>query len=201
MMVRVALAEDQGMVRDALARLLQLEPGFSVIGTTEDGAGALALADLGPDVILLDIEMPVMDGLEACRAIRAAHPDVRVVMLTTFGRPGYLREAMEAGAAGFLLKDDPVPVLAAKLRRIVAGETVVDPALAVGALRAGPSPLSAREREVLRAALDGRPVSEIARSLHLGEGTVRNHLSTIIQKLGVQNRAQAARRAEENGWL
>ena len=200
-MIRVAVAEDQGLVRDALVQLLGREPDFTVVGEAATGKEAISLSDLLPDIMLVDVEMPEMDGIQACREIVARQPTVRVVILTTFARPGNLRRALAAGACGFLLKDDPVSVLAEKLRAVIAGERPVDPALAVSALISGPSPLTSRETEILRAAADGRPIAEIARQLFLSEGTVRNYLSVIIQKLGVENRIQAVHQAEQNGWL
>jgi two-component system response regulator DesR len=158
------------------------------------------LAD-GYGVALLDIEMPGGDGLSAAHALRTALPSCRVVILTTFGRSGYLRRAMESGAVGFLLKEAPAADLAVAIRRIIAGERVVDPELALAALSEGNNPLSSREREVLDASLDGASIADIATRLSLSEGTVRNHLSTAIQKLGVHNRIEAARLAEQKGWL
>jgi two-component system, NarL family, response regulator DesR len=154
-----------------------------------------------PDVALLDIEMPGGDGLSAAEAMREHLPDCRVVILTTFGRAGYLRRAMESGAAGFLLKDAPATELAVAIRRVMAGEQVVDRELALVALREGGNPLTTREREVLSASLDGAGVADIAARLVLSEGTVRNHLSVAIQKLGARNRVEAARRALQRGWL
>lgn len=201
-MIRVLIAEDQGLVRDALARLLDREPDFEVVGQVASGEDAVAQSRADAvDVVLMDIELPGISGIEASRRIRNAYPGIYVAILTTFARPGYLRDALAAGASGFLLKEDPVPVLAANLRRILAGHRVVDPNLAVTALVDGPDPLTARERDILRAAADGEPIAFIARRLHLSEGTVRNHLSAVIQKLGVANRAQAVRRAEEHGWI
>ncbi|MFG2044043.1 response regulator transcription factor [Dactylosporangium sp. NPDC048998] len=201
-MIRILHAEDQGMVRDALGRLLNLEPDLEVVAQASTGDEILpaALRTL-PDVALLDIELPGLDGLNATAALRDALPACRVLILTTFGRPGYLRRAVEAGASGFLVKDGPVDQLAAAIRRVVAGERVIDPALAISALSAGPSPLSARERDVLIAAADGATISDIARRLHLSEGTVRNYLSAAIGKTGARNRTEATRIATANGWL
>ncbi|MFI6514359.1 response regulator transcription factor [Spirillospora sp. NPDC050679] len=201
-MITVLLAEDQGMVRGALAALLDLEDDLEVVGQAADGAEAVAAAArLAPDVVLLDVEMPGKDGLTAAAEIGAALPGCRVMILTTFGRPGYLRRAMEAGAAAFLIKDGPAEELAAAIRRVAAGERVIDPALAAAALSAGPNPLSPRERDVLAAGRDGATVADIAARLHLSEGTVRNYLSAAISKVGARNRIEAVRTAEAQGWL
>jgi two-component system response regulator DesR len=201
-MIRILLAEDQGMVRGALASLLNLEPDIEVVGQVADGDQVVAEAlRLNPDVALLDIEMPGLDGLAAAEALRRATPTCRVLILTTFGRPGYLRRAMDAGASGFLVKDGPVELLADAIRRVLAGERVIDPKLAVAALSAGDNPLSPRERDVLRAATDGSTATDIAQRLHLSEGTVRNYLSSAIQKTNARNRLEAATMATENGWL
>ena len=201
-MIRVLLAEDQGMMRGALAMLLDLEPDIEVVSQVSAGDEVVpaALAN-SPDVALLDIEMPRLDGLTAAANLRRALPSCRVLILTTFGRPGYLRRAMEAGASGFLVKDSPVEDLANAIRRVLRGETVIDPALAGAALSAGPSPLTERERDVLTAALDGATVADIATELHLSESTVRNYLSAAIGKTGTRNRIEAARTARHNGWL
>lgn len=201
-MIRVLLAEDQTMVREALAALLSLEEDIEVVAEVARGDEVLpaALAKR-PDVALLDVEMPGSDGLQAAQALREHLPSCRVVILTTFGRSGYLRRAMESGAAGFLLKDAPVAELAVAIRRAMEGSRVVDPALALTALSEGHNPLTNREREVLAAALSGASIADIANQLFLSEGTVRNHLSLAIQKLGVRNRMEAARRAEQRGWL
>ncbi|MGI5165954.1 response regulator transcription factor [Spirillospora sp. CA-253888] len=201
-MITVLLAEDQGMVRGALAALLDLEDDLEVVGQAADGDEAVAAAvRLAPDVALLDVEMPRKDGLTAAAEIGAALPGCRVMILTTFGRPGYLRRAMEAGAAAFLIKDGPAEDLAAAIRRVAAGERVIDPALAAAALSAGPNPLSPRERDVLAAGRDGATVADIAARLHLSEGTVRNYLSAAISKVGARNRIEAVRAAEAQGWL
>ena len=201
-MIRVLLAEDQAMVRGALAALLRLEGDIVVVAEAARGDAVVPTAlEAQPDVALLDIEMPGGDGLSAARALRDQLPSCRVVILTTFGRSGYLRRAMASGAVGFLLKDAPAADLAAAIRRVMAGERVVDPDLALAALSAGDNPLTDREREVLAAALDGASIADLATRLALSEGTVRNHLSAAIQKLGVRNRLEAARRAEEQGWL
>jgi two-component system response regulator DesR len=200
--IRVVLAEDQGMVRGALASLLNLEPDIEVVGEAADGAEAAeVVARALPDIVLLDIEMPGTDGLAAAAAIRRRTPGCRVMILTTFGRPGYLRTAMEAGAVAFLVKDSPARELAAAIRRVHAGERVIDPGLAAAALSAGPNPLSARERDVLSAAVDGSTIGDIAERLHLSEGTVRNYLSSAIQKTHARNRIEAVQRARTQGWL
>jgi two-component system response regulator DesR len=201
-MIRVLLAEDQAMVRGALAALLGLEGDITVVAEVARGDEIVPAALAArPDVALLDIELPGGDGLMAAAALRGALPACRVVMLTTFGRGGYLRRAMEGGAVGFLLKDAPAAELATAIRRVMAGERVVDPALALTALGEGDNPLTPREREVLAAAVGGAAVADIAASLALSEGTVRNHLSVAIQKLGARNRVEAARLAEQKGWL
>ncbi|NRQ30400.1 response regulator transcription factor [Nonomuraea sp. NN258] len=196
------LAEDQAMVRGALASLLGLEPDLEVVGEAADGAEAVAVAArVRPDVAVLDIEMPGLDGLAAGARIAAEVPGCRVMIVTTFGRAGYLRTAMEAGAVAFLVKDSPARELAAAIRRVHAGERVIDPALAAAALSAGPNPLSGRERDVLAAAADGATIGDIANRLHLSEGTVRNYLSSAIQKTHARNRIEAVRRAQTQGWL
>ena len=190
------------MVREALAALLGLEPDIEVVAQVARGDDVLAAArEHRVDVALLDIEMPGVNGIDAAARLRAALPRVKVVMVTTFGRPGYLRRAMEYGADAFLVKDAPAAQLADAVRRVLQGEKVIDPTLAAAALAEGADPLTARERDVLRAAADGSGNSEIARALHLSEGTVRNHLSTIIQKTGARNRSDAVRIAREKGWL
>jgi two-component system response regulator DesR len=187
--IRVLLAEDQTMVREALAALLNLEADIDVVAEVDRGDAVLAAArESKPDVALLDIEMPGADGIEAAGQLTAEMPGCAILMLTTFGRPGYLRRAMESGARGFLLKDAPAKELAVAIRRTVAGDRVVDPALAAQALSEGKGPLAWREREVLLASSAGSTIAEIALQLHLTEGTVRNHLSSAIQKLGVRNR-------------
>ena len=201
-MIRVLLAEDQAMVRGALSALLSREQDIEVVAEVARGDEVVEAAlTAQPDVALLDIEMPGGDGLAAAQALRKALPSCRSVILTTFGRSGYLRRAMESGAVGFLLKDAPAAELAIALRRVMAGERVVDPELALSALSEGNNPLTAREREVLSASLFGASLAEIAARLILSEGTVRNHLSIAMQKLGAQNRMEAARLAEQKGWL
>ena len=202
MSVRILLADDQAMVRSALAALLALEDDFEVVAEVGRGDEVVAAARASaPDVALLDIEMPGLDGLAAAAALRQELPACRVVILTTFGRPGYLRRAMEAGALGFVVKDAPAEQLADAVRRVAAGERVVDPALAAATLAGGPSPLTARERHVLVAARGGRTVADIAGTLFLSEGTVRNYLSAAIAKTGVRNRVEAIRVADDRGWL
>jgi len=201
-MIRVLLAEDQAMVRGALAALLRLESDIAVVAEVARGDAVVSTAlATQPDVALLDIEMPGGDGLQAAQALRAALPACRVVILTTFGRSGYLHRAMESGAVGFLLKDAPAAQLVVAIRRVYAGERVVDPDLALAALSEGNNPLTSRERDVLAASLNGASIADIAARLSLSEGTVRNHLSIAIQKLGVHNRIEAARLAEQRGWL
>ncbi|MGW2459281.1 response regulator [Streptomyces sp. NPDC001761] len=200
--IRVLLAEDQGMMRGALALLLGMEEDIGVVAQLGSGDGIVdAVLTHRPDVALLDIELPGMSGLDAAAELRAQAPDCRVLILTTFGRPGYLRRALEAGAAGFLVKDGPVEELAAAIRSVLTGRTVVDPALAAAALSAGPNPLTPREREVLTASVDGATVADIAGRLHLSESTVRNYLSSAIGKTGTRNRAEAVREARQRGWL
>jgi two-component system response regulator DesR len=200
--IRVLIAEDQTMVRGALRALLDLEDDLEVVAEVGRGDAVVEAArEHRPDVALLDIEMPGLDGIEAARALAAALPEVRAVVLTTFGRPGFLRRAMEVGASGFLVKDAPVAELARAIRAVVAGERVIDRELAAAALAIGATPLSAREADVLREAADGATVAEIARRLFLSEGTVRNYLSSAIGKTGARTRVEAARVAEEKGWL
>jgi two-component system response regulator DesR len=201
-MIRLLLADDQALVRGALAALLDLEPDLSVVAEVGRGDEVVSAArSAEPDVALLDVEMPGVDGIAATAALRAAVPGCRVLVVTTFGRPGYLRRAMEAGASGFVVKDTPAAQLADAVRRVHAGLRVVDPTLAAETLVAGTSPLTSRESDVLRAARDGGTVADIAKSLHLSEGTVRNHLSAAIGKTGARTRAEAVRLAVENGWL
>ncbi|MFE9958479.1 response regulator [Micromonospora sp. NPDC005299] len=200
--IRLLLADDQALVRGALAALLSLEPDLTVVAEVGRGDEVVPEAlRTRPDVALLDVEMPGLDGVAAAAALRAALPGCRVLVVTTFGRPGYLRRAMEAGANGFVVKDTPARQLADAVRRVHAGLRVVDPTLAAETLATGPSPLTDRETEVLRTARGGGTVAELAATLHLSEGTVRNHLSAAIGKTGARNRADAVRVAEENGWL
>jgi two-component system response regulator DesR len=202
MTVRVLLAEDQAMVRGALSALLSLEDDIEIVAEASRGDEVLPAAlDTLPDVALLDIEMPGGDGLEAAAVLHERLPSCLVVILTTFGRSGYLRRAMESGAVGFLLKDAPAAELAEAIHRAMKGERVVDPALAAAALSEGDNPLTEREREVLAASEGGATIEDVAARLYLSEGTVRNYLSTAIKKLGARNRVEAARLAEKKGWL
>lgn len=201
-MIRVLVAEDQSMVRGALAALLTLEGDIEIVAQVARGDEVVdAALETRPDVAMLDIEMPGMDGLEAAAALRERLPSCRVLILTTFGRPGYLRRATESGVAGFVIKDAPAAQLALAIRRIAAGERVIDPDLALAALSQGNNPLTEREREVLSASAGGASIAEVAEQLFLSEGTVRNYLSEAIQKLEARNRVEAARIAEEKGWL
>jgi two-component system, NarL family, response regulator DesR len=200
--IRVVLAEDQAMVLGALSALLELEPDISVVARAANGRDARdAVARLSPNVLVTDIEMPIMTGLELAAELRASHPSVRTIILTTFARPGYLRRALDAGARGYLLKDRPAAELADAVRRVHSGLRVVDPALATEAWNAELDPLTERERQILQRAGDGRSSTEIAAELHLSEGTVRNYLSEAIAKLGASNRIDAARIARVKGWL
>ena len=200
--IRVLIAEDQAMIREALAALLSFEDDIEVVAQVGRGdeVAASALASK-PDVALLDIEMPGMDGLTAAATLRATLPGTRIVILTTFGRPGYMRRAMESGVSGFILKDSPADKLAETIRQVRDGKKVIDPELAAAALAEGASPLTPRERDVLAASQDGATIAEIAAALFLSEGTVRNYLSACIQKTGARNRTEALRVAEERGWL
>jgi two-component system response regulator DesR len=201
-LIRVLIAEDQAMIRGALAALLATEPDIEIVAKVERGDQVLHEAlKAKPDVALLDIEMPGKDGITAAAELRDQLPACRVLILTVFGRPGYLRKAIDAGVSGFLLKDAPPDELAAAIRRTAKGERVIDTQLAVAALSEGSSPLTPRERDVLAMSVRGASVEEVARSLHLTNGTVRNHLSIAIQKLNARNRTEAARIAEEKGWL
>jgi two-component system response regulator DesR len=200
--IRILLADDQALVRSALAALLELEDDFEVVGQVGRGDEVVAAArDKQPDVALLDIEMPGLDGLAAAAALTHEVAACRVIIVTTFGRPGYLRRAMESGALGFVVKDAPAEQLADAIRRVSRGLRVVDPALAAATLAGGVSPLTGRERDVLVAARDGATVADIAGRLFLSEGTVRNYLSAAIAKTGVRNRVEAVRVADERGWL
>ncbi|MDF2560778.1 MAG: DNA-binding response regulator [Microbacterium sp.] len=200
--IHLLIADDQALVRGALGALLELEPDLTVIGMASDGAEALRLAaELRPDVCLMDIQMPGMDGVEATRRIREVSPETRILVVTTFARPGYLRAALDAGASGFIVKDTPAEQLAEAVRRVHSGLRVLDPALAADSLFDGANPLSDRERQVLRLAADGRSAAAIAAEVFLSAGTVRNHLSAAIGKTGASNRAQAVRIALDKGWI
>ena len=201
-MIRVLLVEDQTMMRDAVASLLALEDDIEVVGAVGRGDEAVTAAGrLTPDVALLDIELPGLDGLSVAETLATAVPSCRVVIVTTFGRPGYVRRAMSANVGGFILKETPASEVASVVRRVHAGERVVDPNLAVSALQEGDDPLTPRERDVLRSARDHATIAEIAGHLFLSEGTVRNYLSSVIQKLNARNRAEAISVAEQKGWL
>jgi two-component system response regulator DesR len=200
--IRLLLADDQALVRGALAALLDLESDLQVVAEVGRGDEVVTAAVRErADVALMDVEMPGLDGITATAALRKALPSCRVLVVTTFGRPGYLRRAVEAGASGFVVKDTPARQLAEAVRRVHAGLRVLDPALAEESLVSGASPLTARETEVLRAARGGDTVSDLAAVLHLSEGTVRNHLSAAIGKTGARNRAEAVKLAEDRGWL
>jgi two-component system response regulator DesR len=200
--IRLLIADDQALVRGALAALLGLEPDIEVVAEVGRGDEVLDAARASsPDVAMLDVEMPGLDGISAAAGLVAAVPGCRVLMVTTFGRPGYLRRAMQAGASGFVVKDTPARQLADAVRRVAAGFRVVDPTLAAETLTSGDSPLTERETDVLAAARSAATIAELARSLHLSEGTVRNYLSNAIGKTNARNRAEAVIIAEQNGWL
>jgi len=200
--IRVLLADDQTLIREALAALLSFEPDMEVVAQVGRGDEVVrAAAEHDIDVALLDIEMPGMDGLAAAGQLHRAQPGVKIVILTTFGRPGFLRRAMESGVSAFIVKDSPPDRLATAVRKALAGERVIDPDLAAAALAEGINPLTPRERDVLAASADGSVISEIAVTLYLSEGTVRNYLSACIQKTGARNRTEALHIAEERGWL
>lgn len=201
-MISLVLAEDQGMMRNALAALLAMEDDIEVVGQAGDGEEALdLLRRLRPDVALLDIDMPVRSGLDVLRECAAGQLPTRIMIVTTYGRPGYVRQAMDTGARGFMIKDRPVPELVDAIRKMAAGGLVIDPDLAVSALDLTPNPLSEREREVLRACGGTSTTRALAGQLHLSASTVRNYLSTAIQKTGAQNRADAYAVALRNGWI
>lgn len=201
-MIRILIAEDQTLVLGALSALLRLEPDFDVVGGAADGRAALALCErLVPDIVLTDIEMPHMTGLELAQCLVQRKLACRVVVVTTFARSGYLRRAMEAGVRGYLLKDAPVDALAAAIRVVHGGGRAIAPELALESWNSGSDPLTERERQVLRLAGEGRSSGEIARQVHLSEGTVRNYLSEAISKLGAGNRVEAYRLARDAGWL
>jgi two-component system, NarL family, response regulator DesR len=196
------IAEDQTMVRQALVALLELEPDIEVVAQAADGSEALAMAGkYRPDVAVLDIEMPGPTGIDVAAELTRTGFAGKIVIVTTFDRPGYLRAAMAAGASGFLLKDAPAADLAMAIRQVAAGQRVVDPSLAAAALAQGDSPLTERETEVLAASAGHDAIADIAARLHLSNGTVRNHLSAAIQKLGARNRAEAVEMAQQKGWL
>lgn len=201
-MIKLVLADDQALVRGALAALLNLEGDLEVVAEVGRGDEVLeACRAHAADVAVLDVEMPGLDGIEVTTQIKRTLPGTHVLIVTTFGRPGYLRRALQSGADGFLVKDTPAKQLADAVRRVHAGLRVVDPGLAADSMATGTSPLTARETDVLRAALSGDTVATIAEKLVLSEGTVRNHLSSAIGKTGASTRAEAARIATENGWL
>jgi two-component system, NarL family, response regulator DesR len=200
--IRLVLADDQALVRGALAALLDLEADLEVVAEVGRGDEVVEAAVRGrADVALIDVEMPGLDGIAATAALRKALPSCRALVVTTFGRPGYLRRAVEAGASGFVVKDTPARQLAEAVRRVHAGLRVLDPGLAEESLVSGATPLTARETDVLRAARDHGTVADVAAALHLSEGTVRNHLSAAIGKTGARNRTEAVRTAELQGWL
>jgi len=201
-MIRVLIAEDQALVRGALAALLGLEPDLEVVGSACDGRQALALCtELKPDVVLTDIEMPHLTGLELAARLAEEGAACRVLIVTTFGRSGYLRRALAAGVRGYLLKDAPAETLAAAIRTVHGGGMTVAPELALASWNGGTDPLTERERQVLRLAGEGGSSADIARQVHLSEGTVRNYLSEAISKLGAGNRVEAYRLARDAGWL
>ena len=200
--IRVLLAEDQAMIREALAALLSFEDDIEVVAQVGRGDEVtMAARAATPDVALLDIEMPGMDGLAAAAALSRDNPDIKIIILTTFSRPGYLRRAMESGVSGFILKDSPADKLAQTIRQVRKGQKVIDPELAAAALTGGVSPLTPRVRDVRAASNDGATIAEIASAVYLSEGTVRNYLSACIQKTGARNRTEALRIAHERGWL
>ena len=199
--IKILIAEDQSMILGALAALLGMEDDFVIVGLAADGKEALRqIRQAPPDVVLTDIEMPLMSGLELAQQVQASHAPTRVIILTTFARGGYLRRALDAGVAGYLLKAAPATSLAAAIRTVHSGGRVIAPELAVDAW-GEKDPLSERERQVLRLAMEGRSTAEIATQICLSEGTVRNYLSETISKLGAQNRIEAGRIARERGWL
>lgn len=201
-MIRVLLADDQALVRGALAAMLGLEPDIEVVAQVSSGDEVLSAArESTPDVALVDVQMPGKDGITAAAELHRALPSCRIVVCTTFGRPGYLSRAMAAGAVGFVVKDAPPEQLVDAVRRVHAGLRVVDPALAAESLATGHSPLTDRERDVLRVASSGGTIADVARMLSLSQGTVRNHLSAAMGKTGARTRAEAARVAEDRGWL
>lgn len=201
-MIRIVIAEDQAMVLGALASLLALEPDIAVVGRAPDGVRALDMVrSVGPHLLLSDIEMPGLTGIEVAAQLAQERSATRVLIVTTFGRAGYLRRAIDAGVSGYLLKDSPADRLADAIRRVAAGGRVIDPELAATAAFAPSDPLSDRERAILRLAQEGRSNKEIGRSLTLSPGTVRNYLSEAAAKLGASNRIEAGRIARDSGWL
>ena len=201
-MIRILIAEDQKMVLGALCALLRLEPDVEVVGSADNGRDALALClEKAPDIVLTDIEMPYLTGLELAARLREAKSPAKVIVVTTFGRSGYLRRALEAGVRGYLLKDAPVDALAEAIRTVHAGGRAIAPELALESWSGGSDPLTERERQVLRLAGEGRSSADIARQVHLSEGTVRNYLSEAISKVGAGNRVEAYRMARDAGWL
>ena len=194
MTIRIVVADDQALVRGAIAMMLDLEEDIEVVAQAGNGREAI-------EAVACGVEMPVMDGIAAASRIRKEHPDVKILMVTTFGRPGYLRRAMEAGASGFVVKDAPSDSLASAVRKVMAGQRVVDPDLAAESLAASSNPLTEREQDVLRATSDGGTTADVARSLFLSQGTVRNYLSSAIHKTGARTRAEAVMIARDNGWL
>jgi DNA-binding response regulator len=202
MTIRILVADDQALVRGAIAMMLDLEDDIEVVAQASNGREAIdAVARGEVDVVLVDVEMPIMDGITAAAHIHREHPAVKILMVTTFGRPGYLRRAMEAGASGFVVKDAPSDSLASAVRKVMDGQRVVDPDLAAESLAASNNPLTERERDVLRAASAGGTTADVAHALFLSPGTVRNHLSSAIRKTGARTRAQATQIARDNGWL
>ena len=207
--IRVIVADDQAMVRGALAALLDLAPDITVVAQAANGrelvesvaAAVNAAGEQGVDVVLTDIEMPVMDGVSAAAHIRASHPEVRVLVVTTFGRPGYVQRALDSGVSGFIVKDAPPAELFDAVRRVAQGLRVIDPQLAVETLTRGASPLTEREGEVLRAVAAGGTLADVAEQLFLSQGTVRNYVSAVIAKTGARTSGEAVKIAQENGWL
>jgi two-component system response regulator DesR len=200
--IRILVADDQSLIRSGLVWLLQREPDFNIVAEVSRGDEILdACVTHAVDVALVDLQMPGIDGIEACRQVKETRPETRVLIVTMYGRPGYVRRASQSGAEGFLIKDTPIARLAQAIRQVHTGERVIDPALAADSIFSGESPLSSRETEILRLAGEGVSAGEIARQLSLAEGTVRNHLSRAIRKTETESRAQAFWVADRNGWL